>query len=260
MFLLDFAVDTGRSLAFLSRLRVPARAFEGFDGRYVRTARAFPVAGLAIALPPALLAIILVAMGAAPLFAATAAVALSVIVTGALHEDGLADTADGIGGGRDRERALMIMKDSRIGTYGTLSLVLALALRISALAGAFAALGPVAAGAGLLAAAALSRAAMVWHWHHLPPARSDGAAVALGRPDRSATGVALATGMAAALLLVAGTVSVGTGLAALTLAATAAVFFTGFVRRRIAGHTGDTIGATQQVVEVAVLSALAVAA
>ena len=100
---------------------------------------------------------------------ATLAVAAAVLVTGALHEDGLADVADALGA-RDRARRLEIMRDSRIGTYGACVLILAIALRISLLA-EVAAIWPVAAAGVLVMSASLSRTLCLWPLYRLPPAR-----------------------------------------------------------------------------------------
>lgn len=184
---------------------------------------------------------------------------LLALVTGGLHEDGLADSADGLFGGRDREHALTIMKDSRIGSYGVIALVISFGLRASALA-ALGALGSAwLAPIALMAAAAFSRSLMIWHWAHLPPARSGGTAVAVGQPEAQARLVALATGTALTLPLLAFGVSIGTLVLSLALASGAALLFTNFAKRKIGGHTGDTIGATQQITEMALLCALVVA-
>jgi adenosylcobinamide-GDP ribazoletransferase len=254
-----YAIDAARAIGFLSRIRLPAAVFAGDDGNLGRVARAFPLAGLLIALPAALLFGLLAAGHADPLLAAILALGLQTLITGALHEDGLGDTADGLGGGRDAAKALEIMKDSRIGTYGAVALILSFALRAAALAAIIRGLPPLAAALTLPAAAAISRAALVWHWHRLPPARPDGVAAAAGRPDRQATVIALASGLFLATLLL------GPGLHAIVLldifglAAVATWAFTAYVGKRLAGHTGDTIGATQQICECAVFCALALA-
>ena len=255
----DYIDDTARSVAFLSRVPVPQRHFIGHDGRLSRAVRAFPFAGVLIVLPAAALAAILSALHAPPLLNAFATLALQVLVTGALHEDGLSDSADGIGGGKDRDSALAIMKDSRVGSYGAVALVLSFGLRAAAIAALAAALKPSALGMVLLAAAAASRTAMVWHWSLLPPARRDGVAASVGEPEGSATLFALISGvvLAALLLLPHGTVfSFALSLAA---AAVAVLAFNRTAMRKIGGHTGDTIGATQQLAEMSVLFALALA-
>ena len=129
----EYMRDIARAVAFLSRVPVPASFFEGDDGKLSRVSRTFPVAGLLIALPSALTFSVLLALNADPLMAALLALTVQTVLTGALHEDGLSDTADGVGGGKDRERALEIMKDSRIGTYGAAALILSFGLRAAAL-------------------------------------------------------------------------------------------------------------------------------
>ena len=164
----DYLDDLIRSVGFLSRIPIPGRFFIEHDGSLSRAVRTFPVAGVLIALPSAALFATLLAGHADPMLSAFLALALNTFLTGALHEDGLSDTADGIGGGRDRESALRIMKDSRIGSYGAVALILSFALRGAALAAVATTVTPTMAGLALLGVAALNRAAMVWHWSLLP--------------------------------------------------------------------------------------------
>ncbi len=213
------------------------------------SAWAFPLAGLAVGAAAALVLWSAAALGLPPGPAAGLALAVMVIVTGALHEDGLADAADGFWGGRDRDRRLEIMRDSRVGSYGVLALALSLLLRWSALAALAASGGAVAA---LIAAAVLSRAAMLWPMSVLPHARADGLSRLAGRPGRRtlmlaallALGLALAAVSVAALLLAP--------LLWLTAVAAARI-----ARAKIGGQTGDVLGATQQLCEIAALLALA---
>lgn len=255
----SFLTDTLRAVAFLSRLRVPARVFDGDDGRMGRTVRAFPVAGLLVSLPASLVFSLSLALDADPLLAALLALTVQTLVTGALHEDGLADAADGLFGGRTRGHALEIMKDSRVGTYGVVALVLTLALRAVAIADLADHLAPLGCALALMAIAALSRAGMVWHWSQLPPARETGVAAGAGQPQPAAVTTALATGvvLAGLLLLVAG-VPLLAALVAFAAIAAMVALWTRSVRARISGHTGDTIGATQQLAETALLVALAI--
>ncbi|KQS98099.1 MULTISPECIES: adenosylcobinamide-GDP ribazoletransferase [unclassified Rhizobium] len=254
----DFIDDVARSVAFLSRIHMPQRHFVNFDGRLSRAVRAFPIAGLLIVLPAAAIVSIFTAINASPLFTAFVAVAIQALITGALHEDGLSDTADGLGGGKTKESALLIMKDSRIGSYGAVALILSFGLRVSALAAVLPLLTPSGAGLLVLATAALSRTAMVWHWSRLPPARRDGVAASAGEPDASAVTVALVIGVvsAALLLFLSGASLLSAVLAIAAFAATVPAF-SEIVDGKIGGHTGDTIGATQQLTEIAVLAALA---
>ena len=256
----DLWNDVARSVAFLSRLPVPQRYFADYDGRLSRAARAFPLAGIVISLPAGIVTALLIALETSSLFTAFVVVAMQALLTGALHEDGLGDTADGLGGGRDRESALTIMKDSRIGTYAAVALILSFGLRVSALAAFLPLLTPLGGAFALVATAALSRAAMVWHWSRLPPARRDGVAVAAGAPEPQAASFALGSGVVLALLLffAAGVPAIGV---VLSLAAYAASVrgFGKIAERKLGGHTGDTIGATQQLAEIAILGALALA-
>ena len=166
-------------------------------------------------------------------------------MTGALHEDGLADTADGLWGGRTPERRREIMRDSRIGAYGGVALILVGLMRWSALSAL------VAAGvwAALPVAAALSRAGMAGLMHTLPFARDDGLSRQTGRPPRANTPMSLGIAVILALWL--------TGTAALpaALATLAAVALLGQVARaKIGGQTGDILGAAQQLSETAALA------
>lgn len=233
--------------------------FEGDHGNLGRVARAFPLAGILISLPAALMFGVLAAGDVDPLLSALLTLALLTLITGALHEDGLSDSADGLGGGRDRERALSIMKDSRIGTYGAIALVLSFSIRAAALAVIARDLSPLAAALSLPAASAMSRAALVWHWHRLPAAKTDGVAAEAGQPGKGSTTTAVLTGVVLAALLLWPTLPIKAILDTLALAAVSTLAFTAYIRRKLSGHTGDTIGATQQICEIAVLCALAMA-
>jgi adenosylcobinamide-GDP ribazoletransferase len=184
-----------------------------------------------------------------PLAAALLAVAAQVLLTGGLHEDGLADVADGFGGGRDRERRLAIMRDSRIGTYGALALVLGVGLRVALLA-------PLAGTAEavwtLAAVGALSRAPLGTMARAMPPARTDGLAVSQGRPSGLVALAAAALGIAIAAACVPG----WPGAAAGAAAGAGAVAL--LALRRIGGVTGDVHGAAQQVAAVGALVGLGV--
>jgi adenosylcobinamide-GDP ribazoletransferase len=188
-----------------------------------------------------------VLVGAEPLFGATAAATLGaaalIVVTGALHQDGLADCADGLGVRGDRERRLAVMRDSSIGVFGALALLVWMLLLVTALAG----LEPRAALLALIAAGAAGRWAALAHAVLAPPARGEGlgAGFAVGR---RALAVASATALAAALLAA----GPGHGLAAMAAAAVVALLVSAWSRSTLGGRTGDTLGATVAVAEVAV--------
>jgi adenosylcobinamide-GDP ribazoletransferase len=191
-----------------------------------------------------------------PLAAALLAVGATIALTGALHEDGLADTFDGLAGGRTIERRLEIMRDSRIGTYGVLALVLSVGLRVALLA-AYLPASPWRGALALIAAEAIGRTAIVWLWSHEPPARPDGLAATLGAPEREsmATALVLGTGIS----VVAGALAAGifAALISLAAAALAAVLLAQWSRQRIGGRTGDILGAAEQLAALAALLALA---
>ena len=243
--------DVVLALGLLTRL--PLRVgHESALARGARAAWAWPVAGAAVGLLAGLAGTLGAAFGLAAPFAAGIALGVSVLLTGAMHEDGLADSADGLWGGPDRARRLEIMKDSRTGAYGVIALVLALGLRWAALTLLVEAGGLVLA---MAAAGALSRAPMAVLMHALPNARGSGLAERVGRPPRETAmlgiAVALAIGLVAAGWAVVAA-ALWAGLATLLVAAVA--------RARIGGQTGDILGAAQQMAEIAVLAALASAA
>ncbi len=184
-------------------------------------------------------------LGLPILATALLAVAATLAMTGALHEDGLADTADGLGGA-DAEQSLAIMRDSRIGTFGVLALILSVGLRAAALA----ALPDTSIAAGVLIAAhATSRGLLPALMLVLDPARSDGLAASAGKPSPTVAGIAAAIGLVVALLAL----GVGRGIVAVLLAALAMAALASLARRRLGGYTGDVLGAAQQVGEIVML-------
>ncbi|WP_068117147.1 adenosylcobinamide-GDP ribazoletransferase [Tropicimonas marinistellae] len=242
--------DLALGLGLLTRLPLPVDS-DYARARGARAAWAYPLAGVPVALAAWGVAWAALALGLPAGIAAGLALAAQVMLTGAMHEDGLADSADGLWGGWDPARRLEIMKDSRIGSYGVLALILGMGLRWSALAALCS--GP---GAGLLpallAAAVLSRAAMVALMAGLPNAREGGLSRAVGRPGagRAVLAAALALGLSVAVLGWQALVLAGAVCAA-TLGAAA------IARAKIGGQTGDILGATQQVAEIAALAAAA---
>lgn len=216
--------------------------------RAADAAWAWPLTGLLVGLPAGLAGMGVAAANLPGGLAAAVALAVAIALTGALHEDGLADCADGFWGGYDRDMRLEIMRDSRIGTFGVLALVLSVLSRWVLLELALAQGNLL--GACLVAGVA-SRAPMAAILRHLPPARTDGLARGTGRP--SAPSVLIGGAFAAAALATQGPVHAlfGAGLAVLAAAGVAAV-----ARAKLGGQTGDVLGAVQQVAEIAVLAAL----
>ncbi len=232
---------------FLTRLPLRPRRPIGLAD-LAASVHMFPVVGLLLGLAAAFVTLLAGLWGVAPVPTALLGLATLVVSTGALHEDGLADTADALGVGEDRERALAVMRDARIGAWGATALTLSLLLRGSALA---ALPDPAALAATLVAAAAVSRAAMPVVMHLQPSARASGLAAGAGRPERERVITGLAVAAVAALALL----PLGTALGSLLAAALAAAGVATFLGRRFGGCTGDTLGAVQQVTEIAFLLA-----
>ncbi|KAA2211797.1 adenosylcobinamide-GDP ribazoletransferase [Teichococcus oryzae] len=238
--------EIGAAFGLLTRLPVGWLPVPEAANGYARAAWAWPLAGAALGALAGAVQAGLVAAGLPPSLAAPWAIAVLLLASGGLHEDGLADTADGFGGGGGRERKLAIMRDSRIGSFGTLALILCLGLRGTALA-LLAAPLPAMAAAG-----ALARLAMLPPLLFLPPARRDGLAAGLGRPGPVPAIAALAVATGLALLLL----PVQVAWPALLAASGAAVALSWLAWRQIGGQTGDVLGATAMVAECAVLTAL----
>jgi adenosylcobinamide-GDP ribazoletransferase len=209
---------------------------------------AFPLVGVVVGALGGLAYALAAWLGMPPLPAALVAVAVTAASTGARHEDGLADTADGLGGGHDREQRLAIMRDSRSGAYGVLALVFSVALRAAALA-ALSDTGRVAAA--LVAAHAAARGGLPLVLRALDPARADGLGAAAGRPEARLAWVA--SGLGAVIALIA--LGVNAGIAALVFAGAAMALVAGLARRQIGGYTCDVLGAVEQAGEVVMLLA-----
>ncbi|SHJ44691.1 cobalamin-5'-phosphate synthase [Palleronia salina] len=237
--------DIATALALLTRIPIRAR----FD-RTAQASWAWPLVGLPVALLAWALGMAALATGLPPTVAAGVVLAAQMVLTGAMHEDGLADCADGFWGGFDRDRRLAIMRDSQVGSYGVLALILSLGLRWAALV-PLVDPGPWRAGAALLAVSLLSRAAMLGVAASLPHARDDGLSKTTGRPTPRAAlvGIVLAVAITVAALGAPALAPI----AAATLAAALAALI---ARAKIGGQTGDVLGATQQLAELAALAAL----
>ena len=247
------------ALQFFTRIPVTGRLAQwvGYSPAMLRASAAhFPAVGWVVGAIGAL------AMAGAlllwpPVVAAVLCTVVTVLVTGAFHEDGLADVADGLGGASTRERALEIMKDSRIGAFGAIAVVLALGLKFALLA-ALAGQGAFVACAGLLAAHVLSRLAPLAVMRASPYVGGEGGKSKPMADAVSGASVAVAVLWslpAALLLIVAG--GMVNGVAALIAAALVALFMVRLLRRRLGGFTGDGLGATQQLSELAIYLALA---
>lgn len=242
---------------FLTRLPIAADVSDVSRGNGFLAAAtaAFPLIGAAIGGLGAIVVVVAGGVGLPPLVGAFAALATTAALTGALHEDGLADFCDGIGGGRDAPARLAIMRDSRIGTFGTLALIFSVGLRAALVAG-LAAHGVGQAGAALIAAGAISRAVLPAIMGLVAPARVSGLAAAAGAPGRN--DIAIAGALAGAI----GWICLGlmTTLLAATCAGLAAAGIALVAKRTLGGQTGDVLGACQQAAEIALLGVAAAVA
>jgi adenosylcobinamide-GDP ribazoletransferase len=232
--------------AFLTRIPVPGWVGWAED-RMIRASRYFAVIGVLTGLGGGLVwwlaGLILPATVAAGL-----ALAATILLTGALHEDGLADCADGLGGGKTGDEALEIMRDSRVGSYGVLALVVSVGLRWMALAS----LAPVWGILALAISGGIGRAVMVPATALADYARPDGlgSQVAAGAGVRE---IAAALGTALVFALVGG----WAGILALVLALGVAGGFLFYLVRRVGGYTGDGLGAMAQLGEITAILVLA---
>lgn len=284
-FLADFVREFLLAVQFFTRIPVTGRLAEwvGFSPERLRTSAGhLPGVGIVVGLVAALVYVLLQALlpevPMAPLVAAALSTAATVLLTGGFHEDGLADVADGLGGSLDRDRALEIMKDSRVGAFGAMALVLALLAKV----GLIAVLGSVEvstiqtdgsenwgvsswsgiyAGIALVAAHVVSRGLPLLVIHLLPHVGDS--ASSKSRP--LAEQIAPATLLVALIWCVAVVglsslaIDIGSLLAACGFSVVALLWMAYRFKRRLHGFTGDCLGATQQVCEIAFYLGLVVA-
>ncbi len=239
--------DLALALVFLTRIPWPWQL--DAERPIGRAAWAFPVIGAGLGLLAGVVWLAASSLGVSALVAATLVIACLAIVTGALHEDGLADCADGIGSGQRGAAAIKIMRDSRLGTHGVVALGVVLILRIGALSD-----WPVSVDA-VLALAALqagSRGLMLLPALICAPAATAGLAAGSDfRRSEIYLALVLAAGFGAVVLPMAGF------LVAAVIAAAAVFLLTKLVNRQIGGYTGDVMGAAQQGIDTIGLIALA---
>ncbi len=230
-------------LTFYTRL--PAGRWLSADTDFAAAQWAAPIAGLVVGAIGAAILLLAHGAGLGPQLAAALCVAATIAVTGALHEDGAADTADGFGGGKTAGQKLDIMRDSRIGTYGTLTLILIILIRWSAIASLA---HPASAALIVVAAHMASRALFPAFLILVKPARSDGLSAGISVIGPQTAIIALIIGLSALL---------ASGLAFTAIAAGILLgwFFAlkTICERQIGGHTGDVMGALQQGGEMLIL-------
>jgi adenosylcobinamide-GDP ribazoletransferase len=240
----DWLVDLRSAVAFLTRLPMPYPE-RASDTNFARAYRVFPLVGAAIGAAVGLFYLGMRVINLPDVAAAALALGASALLTGALHEDGLADVADGFGGGRDAAAKLEIMRDSRLGTYGALILMVSFVAKLSALL----ALPDAIVVQSLIVAHALARGVLPLMAMSLPLARKDGLAANAGRADLPTAATAGAFALIIALL----SLPLIEALCAVVVAVTGAIGIGWLAQRQIGGQTGDVLGAAEQVSETAVL-------
>lgn len=229
-------------LAFCTRL--PVTAPEG--ARLAQAVWTFPLVGAVIGAIGALVYWLADGLSLPPLASATLAVASTALVSGCLHEDGLADTADGFGGGATPARKLEIMRDSRSGAYGVVALIVSFLLRVGAIASLA---GPGLVAFALIAAHAGARAVLPLFMRAVPNAREDGLSAGAGAPEAGPAWIAALLGLLVLLLCL----GVGPGLLAAFVVAAGLLVLARLSVRQIGGQTGDVLGAVEQASEILIL-------
>ncbi len=234
------------TVSFFTRISIPEKiaAHIDTDETLASSVIMFPIVGLMIAAGPALIWFSAIQFLPA-LVAAGLAIAFGLFITGALHEDGLADCADGLGGSRDRTKSLEIMRDSRIGAFGSLALMISVGLRWVALAS----LGPLAGVLALFICHSGARAAIAIALQFSTYARPRGLgnSVEEGLPK---FGLVITSAFAAVIAVLLGSIW---GLIALAAGFASASLVLLWLQHRLGGYTGDGLGAMQQVAEISIL-------
>jgi len=221
-------------LVTMTLTRLPAGHIKGDVPPLSEAVWAFPLIGAAIGGIAGCVFWLATLLNLPPLACAFLAIAATALTTGGLHEDGLADVADGFGGGQTKDKKLEIMRDSRLGSYGALALILVIGITGSAMAQS----GTMLA---FIAIAALSRTAMLLPLTLLPPARKDGLGAAAKSSINGSFWIAMLSSLVLAIIALPLWGPVITGLATLSIMTLAT--------RQIGGQTGDVLGATQKIVE-----------
>jgi len=239
------ATDLKISILFCTRLPL-AHSVPIAGGDVARATWALPIAGALVGGTGALAYWFAFHLGLPSVIAAALTLAVTLVATGCLHEDGLADTADGFGGGKSLPHKLEIMRDSRIGTYGACALTISFVLRWSALATIA---HPLPVATALIVAHASARAPLPIFMWFIPLARTDGLSAQAGRPPRTSMAAAGLLGVTA-LMLGLGPIAAIIGLFLLALAG---ILMGWLSMRQIGGQTGDVIGAVEQINEILIL-------
>lgn len=239
----------GARAAFVFLTRVPVGGFPYSAADWRWASASFPLVGLVLGVVCAVVWWLAAPLG--PWVAAVTVLVASIVLTGAFHEDGLADTADALGGAHDRARIFVILKDSRVGAFGAVALVISIAFRLvllAQLAGA--------APAALVLAHCLARLGPVWLMVAMPYV-SDAAAksrdITPAGVAQGAIATAIGVAVAGGVVLAGGAIDATSALAAFVAMALATAFCGWRFRARAGGLTGDFLGAAEQVNEIVIL-------
>jgi adenosylcobinamide-GDP ribazoletransferase len=251
-------LETVQLLRFYTRFPIPPLSFEADPYAapdFSNSIRVLPLAAIFIALPSVLIIALGVLIELPSPIIAVLALAASALTTGAFHEDGLADTADSIGGGMSAKRRLEIMRDSRIGSYGSMALILVVMLKIFAISALLNRYGVSNTMLSVISAAMLSRVVGLLPHMILPSARHDGRSVEVGKPQPTPACLAILISLIFCFIALAGFGALKI-IFGLLLVAGLTFIICVWTKRKINGQTGDILGAIQQVSEVALLVAL----
>jgi len=241
--------DFVRAATFLTR--IPFQIEETEAARPLATAAlGFPLVGLMVGVIGAIAFVIANAVGLPQLASALIAVAATALVAGGLHEEGLANTVDGLFSGKDRDDSLRIMRESSLGKFGMLALIFVVGLKVAAIE----ALEPSVAAAALIGSEVAARTVLPAILMLIAPARTEGLSFQAGRPRKESVTFTLLLGGALMLLML----GIGTGLAAAIVTAALCALMMRIATMRLRGHTGDVFGAIEQITATAVLLTAAV--
>jgi adenosylcobinamide-GDP ribazoletransferase len=232
------------AISFFTRIPIGKRDFGSLT--LAQATAYFPIVGALIGLLTGGFYLLMLALGLPTIISAWLTIGFHLLLTGGLHEDGLADTADGLASGRDREQKLSIMRDSRIGSYGVLALITIISLRANIMAGFT---GNFATIMILVATAASSRTFLAVFMQTIPYARNYGLAARAGKPTTEQVIIAILIAICSLLLT-------GKILAALIAILSLAIIYVvikQIANKNFGGITGDVLGAVQQISEVALL-------
>jgi adenosylcobinamide-GDP ribazoletransferase len=236
------------TLGFFTRLPAPMDD-ETAKRPLAKAVWAFPIIGVVIGVFGGAVLAVGNNVGVPPLGAALLAIATMICLSGALHEDGLADCADGLWSGADTPKRLAIMRDSRIGAFGVIALILIIGLKAVAIGKLATVGGSWSTVLAIVAAASLSRGLLPVAMLLMPLARDDGRAANAGAPTQQ--DAIIAAGLAALICLLC--LGFSAGVIAVLIGAGLATLFLLQALKRVGGYTGDVLGASQQILEATTL-------